>query len=126
MCSRRGGTMGIEVAQGVCPDDTSIITRHAPLHPAWSRPTSPGRSAQDKQARIQLSSVQRLALDNRAVDAALLALPTGQRKAITLLKLQERSLKEASEESGMSIASLKVSAHWRIKALRRLLCQGGD
>ena len=58
MCSRRGGTMGIEVAQGVCPDRTSIITRHAPLHPAWSRPTSPGWSAQYEQARLQLSPVQ--------------------------------------------------------------------
>lgn len=67
-----------------------------------------------------------LALDRRAVNAALLALPTGQRQAITLLKLQERSLKEAAEESGMSIASLKVSAHRGIKALRRLLGQGCD
>ena len=67
-----------------------------------------------------------LALDSRAVDSALLALPTGQRQAITLLKLQERSLKEAAEQSGMSIASLKVSAHRGIKALRRLLSEGGD
>ncbi len=67
-----------------------------------------------------------LALDSRAVDAALLALPTGQRQAITLLKLQERSLKEAAEQSGMSIASLKVSTHRGIKALRRLFSHGGD
>ncbi|MCP1900718.1 RNA polymerase sigma-70 factor (ECF subfamily) [Bradyrhizobium sp. USDA 4524] len=67
-----------------------------------------------------------LALDGRAVDAALLALPQGQRQAITLLKLQERSLKEAAEQSGMSIASLKVSAHRGIKALRRLLGEGGN
>lgn len=67
-----------------------------------------------------------LALDRRAMDAALLALPTGQRQAITLLKLQERSLKEAAEQSGMSIASLKVSAHRGIKALRRLLSHEGD
>lgn len=50
--------MGIEVAQGVCPNGTSFIAGPAPLHPAWSRPTSPGRSAQDKQARLQLSPVQ--------------------------------------------------------------------
>ncbi|UQR66647.1 sigma-70 family RNA polymerase sigma factor [Bradyrhizobium sp. C-145] len=67
-----------------------------------------------------------LALDGRAMDAALLALPQGQREAITLLKLQERSLKEAAEQSGMSIASLKVSAHRGIKALRRLLGEGGN
>ncbi len=64
------------------------------------------------------------ALDGRALAAALRALPTGQRRAIELLKLQERSLKEAAEHSGVSIASLKVSAHRGIKALRRLLNPG--
>ncbi|MGY3547765.1 sigma-70 family RNA polymerase sigma factor [Bradyrhizobium sp. USDA 4469] len=64
------------------------------------------------------------ALNSRAVEAALLALPAGQRQAITLLKLQEQSLKEAAAQSGMSIASLKVSAHRGIKALRRLLGDG--
>lgn len=67
-----------------------------------------------------------LALDSRALAVALRALPANQRRAILLLKLQERSLKEAAEESGMSIASLKVSAHRGIKALRRLLVPGGD
>lgn len=62
-----------------------------------------------------------LMLDRPAVDAALLALPAAQRQAITLVKLQERSLKEAAEVSGTSIASLKVSVHRGIKALRRLL-----
>ena len=66
-----------------------------------------------------------LVLDSRALAVALQALPTGQRRAITLLKLQERSLKEAAEHSGMSVASLKVSAHRGIKALRRLLTLGG-
>ena len=60
------------------------------------------------------------------MDTALLALPAGQRQAITLLKLQDRSLKEAAEQSGTSIASLKVSAHQGIKALRRLLDPGED
>lgn len=67
-----------------------------------------------------------LALDSRILGAALRGLPTSQRQAIRLLKLQEMSLKEAAEHSGMSIASLKVSAHRGIKALRRLLAQGGD
>ena len=67
-----------------------------------------------------------LALDSRAVDTALLALPMGQRQAITLLKLQERPLKEAADQSGMSIASLKVSAHRGIKALRRILGEGDE
>ena len=67
-----------------------------------------------------------LGLDRRAMAAALLALPAGQRQAITLLKLQERSLKEAAEQSGVSIAALKVSAHRGTKALRRLLRPGQD
>ncbi|MGO4567574.1 sigma-70 family RNA polymerase sigma factor [Rhizobium sp. 2YAF20] len=64
-------------------------------------------------------------LDSRTVNAALRELPMGQRQAISLLKLQEMSLKEAAEQSGMSIASLKVSAHRGIKTLRRLIGQGG-
>ena len=45
----------------------------------------------------------------------------GQRQAITMLKLEEMSLKEAAAKSGMSIASLKVATHRGIKALRKLL-----
>ncbi len=65
-------------------------------------------------------------LDRRAINTSLLALPAGQRQAITLLKLQERSLKEAAEQSGVSIATLKVSAHRGLKALQRLLGPGKD
>lgn len=64
-------------------------------------------------------------LGSRAVDAALRALPEGQRQAVMLLRLKERSLKEAAAESGMSIASLKVSVHRGLKMLRRLLTEGG-
>jgi RNA polymerase sigma-70 factor (ECF subfamily) len=67
-----------------------------------------------------------LALDQRAMQAGLRALPDGQRQAVTMLKLEEMSLKEAAEVSGMSIAALKVSTHRGIKALRRLLGQEGS
>jgi len=49
---------------------------------------------------------------------ALDRLPPGQRQAVELLKLKEMSLKEASEASGMSVASLKVAMHRALKSLR--------
>lgn len=55
------------------------------------------------------------------VRKAMGALPDGQRQAVVLLKLREMSLKEASESSGQTIGSLKVSCHRAIKALRRIL-----
>jgi len=50
--------------------------------------------------------------------AAMASLPPGQREALELLKLRELSLAEASRESGKSVASLKVSVHRAIRALR--------
>ena len=67
-----------------------------------------------------------LALDTHTMRVGLRGLPDGQRRAVTLLKMEEMSLKQASEVSGMSVASLKVSTHRGIKALRRLLGQQGD
>jgi len=45
-------------------------------------------------------------------------LPLGQREAVKLLKLNKLSLKEASKVSGMTVASLKISMHRALKALR--------
>ncbi len=53
--------------------------------------------------------------------AAIGRLPEGQRQAVTLLKLQEMSLKEAADASGMSIAALKVATHRAVKSLRSLM-----
>lgn len=52
---------------------------------------------------------------------AIERLPTGQRDAIRMLKLEEMSLKEASAISGMSITALKVATHRALKNLRRLI-----
>jgi RNA polymerase sigma-70 factor (ECF subfamily) len=52
---------------------------------------------------------------------ALKQLPADQQQAITLLKLNELSLKEAAAISGRSVASLKVATHRAIKKLRHLL-----
>jgi RNA polymerase sigma factor (sigma-70 family) len=56
--------------------------------------------------------------DPEQVRQAVKGLPAGQRTAIDLLKLQELSLKEAANVSGMSIGALKVAAHRAIRGLR--------
>lgn len=59
--------------------------------------------------------------DAHDLHAAITTLPPGQRQAVTLLKLQEKSLKEAASVSGMSVGALKVATHRGIAALRTLL-----
>jgi RNA polymerase sigma-70 factor (ECF subfamily) len=59
--------------------------------------------------------------DERALREAVERLPEGQRQAVTLLKLNEMSLKEASAASGLSIAALKVATHRALKSLRKIL-----
>ena len=58
--------------------------------------------------------------DGRALREAVEDLPPGQREAISLLKLNEMSLKEAAAASGMSVAALKVATHRALKNLRKL------
>jgi RNA polymerase sigma-70 factor, ECF subfamily len=57
----------------------------------------------------------------RALHEAIGRLPPEQRDAITMLKLNEMSLKEASRMSGRSIAALKVATHRALANLRKLL-----
>jgi RNA polymerase sigma factor (sigma-70 family) len=59
--------------------------------------------------------------ESRALLDAVEGLPKGQRDAVRLLKIEEKSLKEASAESGMSVAALKVSVHRAVKALSTLM-----
>jgi RNA polymerase sigma-70 factor (ECF subfamily) len=65
-------------------------------------------------------------LDEAALGHAIERLPLDQRQTITMLKLNEMSLKEAAAVSGRSIPSLKVATHRAIKSLRRLLKSQGD
>lgn len=53
-------------------------------------------------------------------------LPPAQREAIRLMKLQEMSLREAADASGMTVAALKVATHRGLKTLRKLLAGGQD
>jgi RNA polymerase sigma-70 factor (ECF subfamily) len=59
--------------------------------------------------------------DLQALRDAVGQLPEGQRQAITMLKIEEKSLKEVSAATGMSIVALKVSTHRAVKNLRKLL-----
>jgi RNA polymerase sigma-70 factor (ECF subfamily) len=56
--------------------------------------------------------------DPEALMQAVDRLPAGQRKAIELLKIRELSSAEASGQTGMSSAALRVSVHRAIKSLR--------
>jgi RNA polymerase sigma-70 factor, ECF subfamily len=62
-------------------------------------------------------------VDSAALHAAITTLPSGQREAISLLKLKEMSLKEATLASGRSVSALKVATHRAIKSLRKRLRQ---
>lgn len=60
-------------------------------------------------------------LEKQRLTEALDGLPSVQRTAVDLLKLKEMSLKEASDATGLSIASLKMATHRAIRNLRDLL-----
>lgn len=64
-------------------------------------------------------------LAERALYDAIEKLPPEQRAAVRMLKLDEMSLKEASQMSGRSIAALKVATHRAVMNLRKLL-KGGQ
>jgi RNA polymerase sigma-70 factor (ECF subfamily) len=65
-------------------------------------------------------------LDEAALGQAIERLPKDQRQTITMLKLNEMSLKEAAAASGRSIPALKVMTHRAIENLRGLLKSGSD
>jgi RNA polymerase sigma-70 factor (ECF subfamily) len=60
-------------------------------------------------------------VDTAALRTAIERLPSGQRQAIKLLKLEEMSLKEAAAASGMSVTALKVATHPAMSRLRKML-----
>jgi RNA polymerase sigma-70 factor (ECF subfamily) len=64
--------------------------------------------------------------DAGALREAVAQLPDAQRRAVTMLKIEEKSLKEVSTATGMSIVALKVSTHRAVKTLRKLLEGKGE
>ncbi|MBM3482976.1 MAG: sigma-70 family RNA polymerase sigma factor [Alphaproteobacteria bacterium] len=83
-------------------------SRERPIKPAdeilWTVPTN----------TVHEGSVSAAALRH-----AIARLPPRQRLAIDLMGLKELSLKEASAQSGMSVAALKVASHRAIRSLRK-------
>lgn len=64
------------------------------------------------------------ASDARRDVATLLAkLPVKQRRAIELVKLDEKSVREAADLTGLSESDIKISIHRGMKALMRLMVQ---
>src|SRR5262245_25747513 len=67
------------------------------------------------------NTVQEAYGDPAVLRSAISTLPAGQRQAIEMIKLQEMSLKEASQRSGQSVAALKVAVHRGMTALRKTI-----
>lgn len=72
-------------------------------------------SGDDAKSSFEMSD------DQEMIRAALLGLPAGQRQAVELMKLQGLSLREASGQTGKSVASLKVTVHRALKTMRQVL-----
>ena len=60
-------------------------------------------------------------MDHEGLRDAVRHLSPSERQAIHMLKLDEMSLKEASANSGMSVAALKVATHRGMARLRMIL-----
>jgi RNA polymerase sigma-70 factor (ECF subfamily) len=74
-----------------------------------------------EEARIEVA-----VWDSQSLHTAVQQLPTHQRRAVELLKMGEMSLKEASAQSGISVAALKVATHRGLRLLRRILAYAGS
>lgn len=59
----------------------------------------------------------------RDVATLLQKLPEKQRTAIRLVKLEEKSVREAADETGFSESDIKISVHRGLKTLMRLMGQ---
>jgi RNA polymerase sigma-70 factor (ECF subfamily) len=57
----------------------------------------------------------------RDVATLLAKLPEKQRTAIRLVKLEEKSVREAADETGFSESDIKISIHRGLKTLMRLM-----
>jgi RNA polymerase sigma-70 factor (ECF subfamily) len=82
--------------------------------------------AEHETFRTDETNIHEAQSESRVLHEAVETLPTGQREAIRLLKIEGKSLNEAAAESGMTVSALKVSTHRAIKALRKILEGGGQ
>jgi len=106
----------------------AAVARHRMLDRLRRRMRQSGRETELTEFHETFIAVatnqQEAAGEAGRLHAAIAALPEGQRRAVEMLKLKEMSLKEASEATGQSETSLKVSVHRAVKRLRRLLGEG--
>lgn len=89
----------------------------------WARKVSEFADAHEicgVEPRSALSGVE-LAQGARQLRAAIAGLPPSQRVALSLAKLEELPLAEASQRSGMSVAALKIATMRGVRTLRRSL-----
>lgn len=87
------------------------VARHAPIEAAEhvAGETFGGDGAKEHEKGIRADELR----------TAIAALPPGQRQALELLKLQEKSLVEAAAMTGLSVTALKVATHRAIASLRK-------
>jgi RNA polymerase sigma-70 factor (ECF subfamily) len=85
--------------------------RHAPIEAAEhvASETFGGEGTKEHERGLRADELR----------VAIAALPPGQRQALELLKLQEKSLIEAAAETGLSVTALKVATHRAIATLRK-------
>jgi RNA polymerase sigma-70 factor (ECF subfamily) len=106
----------------------TAVARHRLLDRLRRRVRQTGRETELTEAHETFAAVEtnhpELAGEAARLQAAIAALPEGQRRAVEMLKLKEMSLKEAAQATGQSETALKVSVHRAIKRLRGLL--GGN
>jgi RNA polymerase sigma-70 factor, ECF subfamily len=90
-------------------------SRHAPVEAA--------ENVASETFSSQGANTQEQGLRADELRAAIAKLPAGQRQALELMKLQEKSLAEAAAETGLSITALKVATHRAMISLRKLMTQ---
>jgi RNA polymerase sigma-70 factor (ECF subfamily) len=61
-----------------------------------------------------------------AIEPLLAALPQRQRLALEAVKIRGLSVAQAANESGQSVAAIKVNVHRAVKALRKLVAAERD
>ena len=91
--------------------------RETPLEPLSGTLAAPSAGGWDHAGVERLTAKQ--------LRDAVTELPTSQRRALTLTKLQGLSLAEASARSGRSVGALKVATHRAVRTLRARLATGG-
>lgn len=89
------------------------LSRHAPVEAA--------ENVASETFSAHGPNTQEQGLRADELRAAVAKLPKGQRQALELLKLQEKSLAEAAAETGLSITALKVATHRAMISLRKLM-----